>query len=348
MSSFRLGRRYVLLCAALGIAACGSEQDITPAESPSFPAGFPEPIYSYRNNPVTEEGFELGRALFYDPILSKDGSVSCGSCHRQEAAFADPGSPVTQGVGGKEGSRNTPALANLRWSRAFFWDGGGNHLELVPLAPITNPLEMGENLSSVIRKLNRDPEYVQAFRKAFQHRDTVNSQQLFRALAQFMGELVSAGSPYDQFQNGKAEALTPEQKKGLVVFKGKCGTCHQPGLFTDHSFRNNGLDADTPQDTGRHLVTESPTDVGRFKVPSLRNVALTSPYMHDGRFGTLQQVLEHYDTGVRRSATLDPALDGPTPGIQLSQAEKRQLLAFLQSLTDQSFIGNKRFAAPRP
>jgi cytochrome c peroxidase len=332
--------------AALSLAACHSASEILPAENVSAnPVNFPTPVYQYQNNPLTKVGFELGRKLFYDPVLSKDNSVSCGSCHKQFAAFADREHPVSHGIYGKLGTRNTPALANLRWNPNFFWDGGVNHLELVPLAPITNPVEMGEELSQVIRKLNRNPEYVSEFRQVFRQ-DSINSQQLFRALAQFTGELISANSPYDQYLIGKKDALTAAQKQGLLVFEAKCSTCHPPGLFTDHSFRNNGLDATFTQDSGRKHITENPADRGKFKVPSLRNVALTAPYMHDGRFRNLDQVLEHYNRGVKGSPTLDPVLSGATPGIPLSDAEKAQLLTFLNALTDVSFVQNPRFSEP--
>jgi cytochrome c peroxidase len=343
---WRHGKRW-LLAACLGLAACNPEQEAAPGIDVSAnPMDFPEPVYRYQNNPVTKEGFELGRKLFYDPRLSGDGTISCGSCHKQFAAFADLEHPVSHGIGGKLGARNAPALANLRWNPDFFWDGGVNHLELVPLAPISNPVEMGEDLSHVIRKLNRDPKYAVAFQQVF-HQDSINSQQLLRALAQFMGELVSANSPYDQYRHGKTDALSADQKQGLLVFEARCSTCHKPGLFTDHSFRNNGLDATFSKDAGRGTITESPADLGKFKVPSLRNVALTSPYMHDGRFQTLEQVLEHYNRGVKRSGTLDPVLDNGLPGLPLSETEKTQLITFLEALTDRSFINNKRFSEPQ-
>lgn len=335
-----------LLAICLGWAACSPEPAVTPQpDAQSNPVGFPEPVYHYQNNPLTKAGFALGRQLFYDPILSQDGTISCGSCHKQFAAFADVEHTVSHGLAGQLGTRNTPALTNLRWNPAFFWDGGVNHLELVPLAPLTNPVEMGEDLSYVIRKLNRDPTYVAAFKRVFRQ-DSINSQQLLRALAQFTGELISTDSPYDQYQQGQTEALTADQKQGLLVFEVKCRTCHPPGLFTDHSFRNNGLDAAFTKDAGRNLITENPADAGKFKVPSLRNVAVTAPYMHDGRFQTLAQVLEHYSSKVKRSASLDPVLDGTNPGIALSAPEKLQLLAFLTALTDKKFITDPRFADP--
>jgi cytochrome c peroxidase len=314
----------------------------TAANLQKNPAHFPQPVYQFENNEPTQAGFELGRQLFYDPLLSRDSTVSCGSCHKQFAGFADLNHPVSHGIQNQLGTRNTPSLANLRWDKTFFWDGGVTHLELVPLAPITNPVEMGESLSNVIRKLNRSPLYVKSFKKVFRQ-DSINSQQLFRAMAQFMGQLVSASSPYDQYVNGKTEALSVAQIQGLAVFNSKCATCHTPGLFTDLSFRNNGLDSDFTRDMGRQIISFSTTDAGKFKVPGLRNVTLSAPYMHDGRFRTLTQVLDHYSHGVKMSATLDPVLANPQPGIPLSSEEKQQLLSFLAALTDKKFITDPRF-----
>ncbi len=328
------------------LAGCYPDPEVpTAADLQKSPAYFPPPVYQFENNEPSPAGFELGRQLFYDPLLSRDGTISCGSCHKQFAGFADLDHPVSHGIQNQLGTRNTPSLANLRWDKSFFWDGGVTHLELVPLAPITNPIEMGESLSNVIRKLNRSPEYVKSFKKVFRQ-DSINSQQLFRAMAQFMGQLVSTSAPYDQYVNGKTAALSARQIQGLAVFNSKCATCHTPGLFTDLSFRNNGLDTDFNRDVGRQVITHSAADAGKFKVPSLRNVAVSAPYMHDGRFRTLAQVLDHYSHGVKNSTTLDPVLANPQPGIPLTGEEKQQLLSFLEALTDKKFITDPRFADP--
>jgi cytochrome c peroxidase len=342
-------RKYGLILAAIFLnflPGCYPDPEVpTAADLQKNPVDFPAPVYLFTDNEPTQAGFELGRQLFYDPLLSRDGTISCGSCHKQFAGFADLDHTVSHGIQDQLGTRNTPSLANLRWDKSFFWDGGVTHLELVPLAPITNPMEMGESLSNVIRKLNRSPHYVKSFKKVF-HQDSINSQQLFRAMAQFMGQFVSASAPYDQYVNGKTEALTAMQIQGLAVFNSKCATCHMPGLFTDLSFRNNGLDADFKKDAGRQIITQSTDDAGKFKVPSLRNVAVSAPYMHDGRFRTLAQVLDHYSQGVKKSATLDPVLANAQPGISLSTVEKQQLLSFLEALTDKKFITDPRFADP--
>ncbi|QNF34043.1 cytochrome-c peroxidase [Adhaeribacter swui] len=344
-----LNRKYGLILAAIFLnflAGCYPDPEVpTAVDLQKNPAHFPEPVYLFTDNEPSQAGFELGRQLFYDPLLSRDGTVSCGTCHKQFAGFADLDHTVSHGIQDQLGTRNTPSLANLRWDKSFFWDGGVTHLELVPLAPITNPVEMGESLSNVVRKLNRSPQYVKFFKKVF-HQDSINSQQLFRAMAQFMGQFVSASAPYDQYVQGKTNALTATQVQGLAVFNSKCASCHTPGLFTDLSFRNNGLDADFKKDAGRQIITQLVADAGKFKVPSLRNVAVSAPYMHDGRFRTLAQVLDHYSQGVKKSTTLDPVLANAQPGIPLSPEEKQQLLSFLDALTDKKFITDPRFADP--
>jgi cytochrome c peroxidase len=311
------------------------------------PANFPEPVYAFENNAVTKEGFELGRMLFYDGRLSSDGSVSCGSCHRQAFAFADHSHDLSHGVGDKLGNRNTNALSNLAWMPEFFWDGGAKHLEVTPLNALTNPVEMNETLPNVIDKLNNLPGYREQFKAAF-GRDTINSQLLFRALAQFTGSLVSANSRYDHFvRKEQGVVFTEAEQEGLRLFEAKCAACHATDLFTDHSYRNNGLDNDFARDKGREIVTSDPNDRGKFKVPSLRNVALTLPYMHDGRFYTLKRVLDHYEAGVKDSPTLDPLLrQNGRLGIPLTEDEKAKLIAFLNTLTDPVFANDKRFRDP--
>lgn len=325
--------------------ACGTEP-----EAPSLdytlevPANFPPPKPVFKNNPVTKAGFELGRALFYDPILSRDNSISCEGCHKQFSGFADLGHKVSHGIEDKLGTRNSPALANLAWQPEFFWDGGVNHLEMVPLVPITNPVEMDAKLTTIIKKLNNHKRYPKQFRAVFGG-DSINSQQLFRALSQFMGLLVSANSRYDKYVQNGGGSLTTAELNGLQVFKNKCGSCHATDLFTDFSYRNNGLDTDFRKDEGRFLITNNAADAGKFKVPSLRNVAVTSPYMHDGRFQNLKQVLNHYVNGVKTSATLDPLLQtNASPGIALTPEEQSDIIAFLQTLTDQEFLTNAKFS----
>jgi cytochrome c peroxidase len=312
-----------------------------------LPRQFGTPVYAPAQNPPNRPAFELGRRLFYDARLSADGTVSCGSCHRQALAFASP-ERLSRGVGGLHGLRNAPALQNLRWRRTFFADGGPKHLETLPLAPLTNPREMGTTLADALAKLNADPAYARQFAAVYRQRP-ISSYQLLRALAQFTAALTSANSRYDRAVRHEAGArLTAPEQRGQTLFGAKCGSCHATELFTDGTFRNNGLNRRFSRDSGRVVVTFLPTDRGRFAVPSLRNVARTAPYMHDGRFATLAQVLAHYDHGMVNSPTLDPIFRGPNGrlGIPLTAAEQRDLLAFLGTLTDAAFCQNKDFADP--
>lgn len=310
------------------------------------PKNFPTPTYDFKGNEITKEGFELGRLLFYDPVLSRDSTVSCSSCHQQFVAFAHSGHAKSHGIDNQVTLRNSIGLFNLAWKMNFFWDGGVDHIELIPLAPISNPLEMDEKMSTVVYKLNRSGRYKGLFQKAF-GKDTVDSQQILKALTQFNGLMISNQSKYDKYRT-QDEILNEDELQGLSLFTTKCSSCHNGELFTDELFRNNGLSETFTNDTGRERITTSSSDIGKFKVPSLRNVELTSPYMHDGRFTTLEKVLDHYSTGVRNSSTLDPLLvkgDG-TYGIPLTEDEKQKIILFLNTLTDHSFITDPRFTNP--
>ncbi len=311
-----------------------------------LPANFPAPVYALAANAPDAAAFALGRSLFYDPRLSRDGSVSCGSCHQQFAAFANADHRLSHGVGSRLGTRNAPALQNLRWKAEFFWDGGPKSLETLPLAPLTNPLEMDETLPGVLAKLNADAAYPRRFAAVYGP-GPITSYQFLRALAQFTAALTSANSRYDQYVRGEGSAgLSAPELRGRALFAQKCGSCHATDLFSDETYRNNGLSASFGADSGRAHITGRAADVGRFKVPGLRNVALTAPYMHDGRFATLEAVLAHYDHGVVASLTLDAVLrpaGGPL-GIALTATEQADLIAFLRTLTDDTFIHNQRLA----
>lgn len=332
-------QRLHLGAAALVLAATPSLASTSAGVA--VPAGWPAPHYRFENNPATPAGIELGRRLFYEPKLSRDGSVSCASCHQQASAFAHTRHRVSHGIDGQLGTRNAPALFNLAWQPDFMWDGAVTHLELQPLAPLTNAVEMGSNLPQVLDTLRRDADYPARFAEAFGS-PGIDSQRLLRALTQFIGTMVSADSAYDRAARGGAP-LSPDAEHGLSVFRQRCVSCHAEPLFSDYQFRNNGLDAE-PRDPGRGAISGDPKDRGRFRVPSLRNVALTSPYMHDGRFETLREVIEHYAHGIRHSATLDPLLATPR---DLSPADQRALLAFLPTLTDEAFVRDARYAEPR-
>jgi cytochrome c peroxidase len=335
--------------AGLLLVGCGKADLAVPERAvpgTTLPANFPAPVYALDANPPDAAAFALGRSLFYDARLSRDGSVSCGSCHQQNVAFANAGHRLSHGVNNLLGTRNTPALQNLRWKSEFFWDGGPKNLETLPLAPLTNPVEMDETLPNVLAKLNADPNYARRFAQVYGP-GPINSYQLLRALAQFMAALTSANSRYDRYVRGEAGAvLSAAEQRGRTLLVQKCASCHATDLFTDETYRNNGLNATFGADSGRAHITGRTADIGRFKVPSLRNVALTAPYMHDGRFATLEQVLAHYDHGVVASPSLDAALRpaGGTVGIPLTAAEQADLIAFLGTLTDEAFLHDQRLA----
>jgi len=344
-----IGRRAGwLLLAALGVAGSAAVMPWRrPAAPPAGPANFPVLVYDVAKNQPDDATFELGRQLFYDPRLSSDGTVSCGSCHQQSRAFTD-GQALALGVAGRRSARNTPALQNLGWHRSFMADGGVRGLELQALAPLTSPQEMNEPLADALAKLNADPDYRRRF-AAIYGPGAIDTPQFLKALAQFTSALVSADSRYDKYvRHEPGGTLTAPERRGLALFQQKCSGCHATDLFTDESFRNNGLDHTFPLDSGRAHISQRPADAGRFRVPSLRNVALTAPYMHDGRFATLPEVLAHYAHGVRPSRTLDPLLRQPDGrlGLPLTAQERQELLAFLNTLTDNSLLTNPRFAPP--
>lgn len=310
------------------------------------PKNFPSAVYTFENNPVTKEGIELGRALFYDPILSADSSIACANCHQQVVAFADPVHRFSKGVNDANGLRNAPSIQNMAFQTHFFWDGGVKHLDFVPINAITSELEMAEKVTHVVEKLKRSKTYPEKFKNAFPDGE-VSSQKMLYALSQFMNLMVSANSRYDKYVRNEGEVLSADELAGQKLFSQKCGSCHATDLFTDGSFRNNGLDATFPLDSGLARISEFSGDRGKFKVPSLRNVELTRPYMHDGRFSNLQQVLDHYASGVKESGTLDLQLrQNATVGISLSDEEKTKIITFLKTLTDRDFLKDKRFSNP--
>jgi cytochrome c peroxidase len=311
-----------------------------------IPSGLPDMVIP-TDNPLTEEGVALGRKLFYDPILSGNNQMSCGTCHKQAFAFTDSTLSLSIGIDGHPGTRNTMSLANLGFQRKFFWDGGAADLESQVIGPIQNPLEMHQELPAMIAKLNASPEYPALFSKVFGSA-TITTPMVMKAIAQFERTLISANSKFDQYKRGTA-TLTAEESRGKDIFeaedKGDCTHCHSLGsTFSDFEFRNTGLDS-IPVDAGRAKITLLSTDSGRFKTPSLRNIALTAPYMHDGRFKTLGECIDHYNTGFHYTANLDGSLLHKVKG-RLSAQDKADLIAFLNTLTDYEFIHNPKFAKP--
>jgi cytochrome c peroxidase len=329
-------KKIVYLSFLFLLAACNKDKEEVFALS--YHDYFPAPVYSFENNELTKDKFELGRKLFYDGILSSDNTVSCGTCHSQVHGFADHNVNFSSGVNNLKGTRNSPAITNMIWSPSFMWDGGVNHIEVFSVAPITNPLEMNETMENVINKLNASASYRSAFKKAYRT-ETITDQLMLRALTSYMAMLVSSNSRYDQFRQGKA-IFTPQEVEGLQLFEQKCASCHTAPLFTNYTFQNNGLDSDFT-DFGRGRITLDEADNGKFKVPSLRNVELTYPYMHDGRFWNLEQVLDHYDHGIKQSATLSNQLSS---GIPMTTEEKQKIILFLKTLTDYKVISEFKFA----
>lgn len=340
-------KRVTFIATVFFLASCETE-DVAQNELPydfHQPDNFPEAVYTFQNNPVTREGFELGRALFYDPVLSADSTIACANCHQQVKAFADPVHRFSKGVNDASGFRNAPAIQNMAFQSHFFWDGGVSHLDFVPINAITSEIEMQEQLTHVVGKLGRSTGYQERFSRAFGTRE-VNSQRMLFALSQFMTMMISDNSAYDRYVRDGV-ALTSDEMAGLSLFRAKCSSCHAADVFTDGSFRNNGLDSDFAKDEGRARVTEFAGDAGKFKVPSLRNAELTAPYMHDGRFRTLQEVLNHYSDGVKNSGTLDEELVGDGRfGIDLTEDEKAKIIAFIKTLTDTDFVKDDRFKNP--
>ena len=367
-------RRYRLagLCLAgllLSTAACQHEADTptpehfaapTPyalVQPPFFPAMPALPT----DNPLTVEGVELGRHLFYEKALSLDNSKSCGSCHQQAKAFTD-GLARAQGVGGAQHPRSAMALQNLVWEPKLTWDGAGTSLEQQARTPIENAVELHQPLHAGVARLQQLAKYPPLFGQAF-GTSTITEENTLKALAQFERTLISSNSRYDRYRRGDRSVFSADEISGLQLFTvhpngrirgGNCSDCHGGELQTDHNFRNNGLDASFT-DLGLGSQTGRPTDNGKFRVPSLRNVALTAPYMHDGRLATLQEVLDHYNEHVAfNSPTLDPLLLNTTNdprqisrNLELTPMEKTQIIAFLRTLTDSTFIQDPRFAAPK-
>lgn len=333
----------LFLSIALMYACSKKEEGRSPEEGKiifSIPANFPEPAYNFGENQLTNAGFALGKKLFYDARLSADKSVSCGSCHQQFAAFANLDHKVSHGVDNCQGKRNAPPLFNLAWQKAFFWDGGIKNLETSPLNAFTDDCEMKTDLETVVSFLQNTQPYPELFKKAFGAGD-INSQKVLKSIAQFVGVLVSGNSKYDKIMR-KEEGITftTTELAGYNLFKEKCSSCHAEPLFTDFSYRSNGLDL-VSLDEGRSHITGAAADFGTFRVPTLRNIEYTGPYMHDGRFYNLDEVLEHYNSGVKNSPNLDKSLRG---GIRLNDTEKDQIKSFLKTLTDNEFIKNTLYS----
>lgn len=346
-----MNRRLTLVVVAFGLLLLSFVRNSSD-ELFSKPSHFPEPTYNFQENPLTPAGVALGKVLFYDALLSKDNTVSCGSCHQQSASFTQHGHPLSHGINDLLTKRNSMPLFNLAWSSDFGWDGGVHHLDLFAVSPLQNPAEMDETLPNVLEKLRKTSTYPALFEKAFGSSD-INSERFLKALSQFMLTMVSANSRYDQWRRNQGASLSDTEQEGLALVQQKCAPCHSGELFTDFKFRNNGLPTAVNTDMGRYDITLLDEDRYKFKVPSLRNLAYSAPYMHDGRLATLEQVLDHYTSGIEQSPTLDPLLlKNGQKGIPLSPDERQKITAFLNTLNDETFINNARFSesgeAPAP
>lgn len=309
----------------------------------SVPKNWPAPAYQFSNNPLSQAKITIGRALFYDPILSRNNTISCASCHSQYTAFAHVDHDLSHGIEDRIGTRNAPALVNLAWHSSFMWDGAINHLDMQALAPISHPDEMGERFDSVIAKLQRTKIYPQLFQSAWGD-SIITGERTLKSIAQFMLALVSANSKYDSVMRGES-VFTTQEENGYQLFRKNCSACHTEPLFTNLQFENNGLAIDTTlNDFGRMKISRSSVDSLKFKVPTLRNIEFSYPYMHDGRFKRLSQVIDHYTGGIQKSKTLSTRLNSP---ISLSSNEKVDLIAFLLCLTDRKFLFDSRYSYPK-
>lgn len=313
-----------------------SEKKLTPFPI-NIPKGWPQPVYDFAKNPLSEEGFQLGKKLFYDGILSKDGSFACASCHQQFGAFNNYDHVLSHGFNNQLTKRNAPALQNLAWQTNFMWDGSIPHLDEQPFMPINASNEMAETTENVLSKLNKDTNYSKQFEIVF-GKGAITKEKLGKALSQFMLHLVSSNSKYDKVQKGEISFSNSEQL-GYQIFKQKCTGCHKEPLLSDFSFRNIGLQIDyTLNDFGRIDITKDSNDLMKFRVPSLRNVQVTFPYGHDGRFARLFGILQHYNQIIDY-----PNNDPLITNMQLSNNNIGALISFLNTLTDSTFLTNKLF-----
>lgn len=325
--------------------ACKKEQNTNGIQllQQEIPAGFPSPIYTFTDNPLSQEGFELGRKLFYDGRLSIDNDHPCSSCHQQIGGFGTFEHDRSHGVFNSHTLRNAPVLFNLAWNTSFHWDGEFNSLQDEAAQPINGHIEMGETFEGVINKIKDDKDYQERFKKAFRY-PFIRPEFILKALAQFTGYMVSADSKYDKYKKGLV-TFTAQEDAGYQLYKANCATCHPEPMFTDHSIRNIGLPVENLlKDHGRMRITGKKEDSLKFKTPTLRNTYISSNYMHDGRFNTLLQCINHYRTNVQQSTTLDPLLIN---GISLTNTEANNLTVFLRTLTDSAFLKDPRFSKPQ-
>ncbi|MFT6335422.1 MAG: cytochrome c peroxidase [Saprospiraceae bacterium] len=331
-------KKWLVSIFGLFVALFGFLQ--TDAIELEYPNHFPIPVYDFSKNKLTEGKIKLGKALFYDPILSLDGSISCASCHSPYNAFAHTDHDLSHGIDDKIGIRNAPSLFNLAWQNSFMWDGAISHLDMQSLAPITSPTEMGDGLLNVISKLELSNKYRLLFNGAYGD-STITGQRVLLSISQFQLTLVSGNSKYDKIREG-LDTFTIQEKKGYNLFVANCSSCHSEPIFTRGDFASNGIEIDsTLMDYGRGAITKVKSDSLLFKIPSLRNLAYTKPYMHDGRFEKLREVLNHYTDGVVNYGQ-ENSSNRLIKNLELSNNDKSDLLSFLKTLNDQDFVFNKK------
>jgi cytochrome c peroxidase len=347
-------RAAVSVAMALGAAlsaasvGCASDDPGAPALV-QVPSDFP-PLPQPADNPLTAAKIDLGRRLFFDPILSRTNRIACASCHLQAQGFADR-TAVSTGVEGRTGMRNAPGLANLAYATSLFWDGGVDSLERQAIAPIKDMNEMDQPLDLALAKVAADSSYRAAFARAFADEPAPTAIGLTRAIASYVRTLVSGNSRWDRHRRGDGDALSPSEQRGRAIFfgeRGECFHCHDGLFLTNNRFANNGSYR-PGGDVGRQRVTQRAIDLGRFRVPSLRNVAATAPYMHDGSLATLRDVVEHYARGGRgHGAEADASVDPVLRPLVLDDGEKADLIAFLGALTDDAFLRDPRLVPDAP
>jgi cytochrome c peroxidase len=355
---FRRGVGTLVVTTAVALSfACSDKLEITEQYGydpkpydfrlPSWVGTNLGPLPEPSDNPTTVAGVELGRRLFYDNRLSGNNSISCATCHTQSEAFSDF-RPFSPGIHGRTGPRNAMAIINLAYAKTLFWDGRSPSLEAQAHDPVVDKVEMAAKWETVEKRINDDPSYRKAFYKAFGVA-SADSTLIVKALAQFERTMLSFNSPFDRyFYKGETTALSASAQRGLSLFNGKahCNDCHSDALLTDNQMRNNGLDA-LPEDIGFEKVTGKASDRGKFRVPTLRNIGVSAPYMHDSRFFELKEVVAFYNTKVQaNSPNLDEHMAPFSNGLGLTEQEQKDLVAFLESLTDVSFLTNKAFKQP--
>jgi cytochrome c peroxidase len=304
------------------------------------PDGFPEPTYHFENNPLTRQGIALGKRLFHDDRLSLFNDVNCGSCHQQMAGFTQFDHDLGHGTNHQHTTRNPPGIFNMMWQQSFKWDGSVSSLLAMVLSCITAPEKMAETGTGIKLKLDTSATYRKMFGEAFGD-ENITEERIKNALTQFVATITSADSKFDKVKKGQA-SFTESELQGYQLFQSKCESCHKEPFFTDFTFRNNGLAVSQfHPDYGRMEFTHNPADSIKFKVPSLRNVAITGYYTHDGRFSSFTEIFDHYSDNIIQSPTLDPLLTNKIP---LDNLEKFYLLEFLFTLTDSTMVNNPDYA----